>query len=198
MATPTEVKQLIEKFEKTIHDWPADGGLFLDLMREKLQQIKQSFVQDVVSHLPEGSFGGTKDNQQTQENSETNIYVALYQMQGDNIDRWATILGAIGMQGVSRPIYKNEADVINMIRHKEQPVKEGYAVVKVSVRDILPATNPPHTDKAGFPLLHVKGSALKISNVQRFVHKSGQYAFKEGKLVKLDLPSPLSQKTEIK
>lgn len=193
MATPEEIKQLIEKFEKTLHAWPADGGLFLDLMREKLEQIKQTFVQDVATHLPPDALGHLQESQALSQKSETDVYIALYQMQGDNIDRWATILSAIGMQGVSRPIYKNEADVINVIRHKEQPLKEGYAVVKIPTQDIL-SSSSPHLDRSGFPLLHLKANALKIANVQRFVHQSGQYALKEGKLVKLDFPSPLAKK----
>ncbi len=190
--TPTEVKALIEKFEHTLNMWPKDGGLFLDLMKEKLKQIESNFTQEVLTQLPEKAFQThLNPDDASADKKDRDVYVALYQMQGDNLDRWKTILHAIGMQGVSRPIYENEADVINLIRHKEHPNKEGYAVVKIPNDMILHPKAPP-LDKNGKPLVHVKPNALKIANVIRFVHKSGQYALENGHLVKLDLPSPLA------
>lgn len=193
MPSPAEVKALLEKFQETLAKWPRDGGLFIDLMGEKLKQIEQNFAKDVVTQLPAGTFNKNENNKSV-DTGQTEVYVELYQMNGDNMDRWATTLNSIAIQGISRPIYQTEADVCAMIRNKEQKIKEGYAVVKIASTDIVTPPRPLQ-DKDARPLLHVKPGSLKPENIVKFVHFSGQYLWQNGTLIKLDLPSPIREKS---
>jgi Dot/Icm secretion system protein IcmQ len=160
-------------------------------MGEKLKQIEQSFVKEIAAQIPEDR---SKNSSVTgAQAGEKEIYVALYQMDGDNLDKWGMTLNSIAMQGVSRPIYENEADVCGMIRAKEQKAKEAYAVLKIKASDIVNSPSP-HLDRNGKILIYVKPGSLKPENILRFVHISGQYLWRQGRLTKLDLPSPIKEK----
>lgn len=193
MPSSDEIKNLIEKFQETLKNWPRDGGLFLDLMSEKLKQIEQTFLREVTAQLPDDLLLKKKGTTQTNETGEKDVYIALYQMDGDNMDKWAMTLNAIAMQGISRPIYENEVDVCSMIRAKEQKTKEAYAVVKMKATDIINSAVSPK-DRADRKLIYVKPGSLKTENISRFVHLSGQYLLQKGKLIKLDLSSPIRER----
>lgn len=194
MPTPEEINSLIEKFEETIRKWPKNGGLFIDLMGEKLKQIEKGFITELATQLPPEAFAQKNGKPTNALSGETEVYVALYQMDGDNMDRWAMTLSAIAIQGISRPIYASEADVCSMIRAKEQRNKEGYAVVKLMESDIVKSPSPLQ-DRFGKKLIHVKPGSLKTNAIVKFVHISGQYAWKNGKLIKLDARSPILEIT---
>ena len=192
MPTPEELSALLRQFQATLTQWPHDSGLFFELMQKKIEGMQSQFVQAVAEQLPAQTFGKNTDTTQTATN-QTDVYVELYQSDGDNMDRWAMILKAIAVQAISRPIYQNEADVCSMIRAKQQPNKEGYAVVTVPDADIM---NPAISckDSAGRPLVQIKSGTLKSENIIRFVHITGQYVWQNDRLIKLDLPSPIREK----
>lgn len=194
MPTPEELITLIKQFQETLTKWPHDSGLFFELLQKKIEIMQNQFVQDVATQLPAGTFKNTNETPIT--SNETEVYVELYQADGDNMDRWAMILKAIAVQAISRPVYKNEVDVCSFIRAKQQKNREGYAVVKVPNTNILhPAVS--HKDGAGRTLLQIKSGTLKSENISRFVHISGQYAWQKDKLVKLSLPSPILAISEL-
>jgi intracellular multiplication protein IcmQ len=192
MMNSKDVLEIIEKFEETIAKWPQNGGMFVDLMGEKLKQIEKEFLEEIAAQIPAEHFHQEEKTEKTVPSGTQEVYVTLYQMDGNNMARWALTLGAIAIQGISRPIYENENDALNMIHHREAQEKEGYAVVQVpAVAIVKPATT--HQDKLGQKLLHVKPGALKADNITRFVHISGQYAWQKNQLVKMDMPSPIKR-----
>ena len=194
MASPEDVAELLEKFKETVELWPRDSGLFLELMREKLKLIENQFAQEVTAQLPDSVL--KKRSEVAQANvDQVEVFVELYQSDGDNMQRWAMILNALPMQAISRPIYETEAGVCSMIRAKEHKNREGYAVVKVLKTNIIKAVQPL-LDSAGRVLVHVKPGTLQTNNIVRFVHYSGQYLWQNGKLIKLDLPSPIRERKE--
>jgi Dot/Icm secretion system protein IcmQ len=195
MASPEELQELLIKFHETLEKWPRDGGLFLDLMKEKLKKLEQNFANEIATQIP-SSLGDKQKSFLSADISasgQKEVYVALYQMHGDSLDKWISTLSSIAMQGISRPIYENEADVCSMIRAKVQRSKEAYVVVKIPADDIV-QTPSTHTDRDGRKLLHIKPGSLKPENIVRFVHLSGQYLWQNGKLTKLDLASPIISK----
>jgi intracellular multiplication protein IcmQ len=194
MASPEDVTELLEKFKETVELWPRDSGLFLELMREKLKLIEQQFMQEVTAQLPDEVLKKRQEVAQIGVD-QVEVFIELYQSDGDNMSRWAMILNALPMQAISRPIYETESGVCSMIRAKENKNREGYAVVKVLKASIIKST-PPLLDIAGRALLQLKSGALQIKNVVRFVHYSGQYLWQNGKLIKLDLPSPIRERKE--
>lgn len=192
MPTPEELTALLRQFQATLTQWPHDSGLFFELMQKKIEAMQSQFVQAVAAQLPAQTFSKNTDAIQTA-TDQTDVYVELYQSDGDNMARWAMILKAIAVQAISRPIYQNEADVCSMIRAKQQPSKEGYAVVTVLNADIMTPVMP-YKDSAGRPLVQIKSGVLKSENIIRFVHITGQYAWQSDRLIKLDLPSPIRVK----
>ena len=193
MPTPEELATLLRQFQATLSQWPHDSGLFFELMQKKIETMQSQFVQEVAEQLPAKTFSKNTPTSQTATN-QTDVYVELYQADGDNMDRWAMLLRAIAVQAISRPIYQNEADVCSMIRAKQQPNREGYAIVTVPNADIITPVMP-HKDSAGRPLMQIKSGTLQSENIIRFVHVSGQYAWQSDRLIKLDLPSPIREKS---
>lgn len=188
MASPKDLIEFLEYLHGCVQEWPKGSSLFLDLVGEKLRLMETQLIDEITPQLPK-SDAETK-RQDAEASKQNEVYVALYQFDGHNLDKWAQILNTISFQGVSRPIYAKEEEVCSMIRGKEKREKEAYAVVKVPDGTIIPGTTSQ--DKQGYPLLHLKQGTLQSKLIFKFVHVSGQYLWQNGKLIKLDAPSPLA------
>lgn len=194
MATPQEVLQLLEQLDECIKNWPKGGGLLLDLVVEKLKVAQQTFIDDIMAALPADLLQKITDEATPPaliNQDEPDVFVALYQVDGTNMEKWAYALSTIAFQGVFRPIYSKEEDICKMIQTKENRNNEGYAVITIQASAIV-YTAKENLDKLGNTLIHVKPGSLQSKNVKRFVHLSGQYLWQNNSLVKLDVASPLS------
>lgn len=193
MATPQEVLQLLEQLDECIQNWPKGGGMLLDLVAEKLKVVQKTFVEDITAALPPELLQQITDEATPPalaNQDEPDIFVALYQVDGGNLDKWAYALSTIAFQGVFRPIYSKEEDICKMIQTKENRSNEGYAVITIQASAIV-YTAKENLDKLGNTLVHIKPGSLQSKNIKRFVHVSGQYLWQNNALTKLDLPSPL-------
>ncbi len=114
------------------------------------------------------------------------VFKLLYQSDGLNMKKWATLLHSIGGLSTSRPIYQKEEDVRSVIRFKEYPQNEGYAAVYVLADEIVSTAFPGQTehDKQGRQLLFVKEGALKPKNIISFSHISGRYVLEDTHLIR--------------
>ncbi|MFU8797798.1 MAG: type IVB secretion system protein IcmQ [Gammaproteobacteria bacterium] len=91
------------------------------------------------------------------------VFVSLYQADGLNMKKWASLLGSIGDLAASRPVYQQESDVRNMIQTKEQKQNEGYVAIYITPG---------------------KTKLLQTEDIAYFEHVSGQYNFQDGILIK--------------
>ncbi len=190
MATPQQIIQLLEQLDHCIKNWPRGSGLLLDLIAEKLKVLQKNLINDITAALPPELFEKIAIDHPApvlNNSDEPEIYVALYQVDGTNLDKWAQTLSTIAFQGVFRPIYGNEADICKMIQSKENRVREAYAVIKIDPNAIITA-HKENLDKFGSPLFHIKPGSLQSKNIKRFVHLSGQYLWQNNQLIRLDLP----------
>lgn len=193
MATPQEILELLDHIDQCLKDWPKGGGLLLDLMAEKLKVAQQEFVDGIAAALPPEILQKLTEEAKPEalaNQDEPDIFVALYQVDGYNLEKWAYALSTIAFQGVFRPIYSKEEDICKIIQSKDNRANEGYAVITIAASALVYAPKQ-NLDKLGNPLLHVKPGSLQSKNVKRFVHISGQYLWQDNNLVKLDMPSPL-------
>lgn len=193
MATPQEIIHLLEQLDHCVKNWPRGSGLLLDLISEKLKTIQKNFIEEVTAALPDDVRHKINDDNASatlSDQNEPEIFVALYQVDGTNLDKWAQTLSTIAFQGVFRPIYGSEAAICKMIQGKENRTREGYAVIRIDPSAII-ASPKENLDKLGSPLFHIKPGSLQSKNIKRFVHMSGQYLWQNNTLIKLDLPVPL-------
>ena len=193
MATPQEIIHLLEQLDHCVKNWPRGSGLLLDLISEKLKIIQTNLIDDVTAALPDDlrqKMIIESTPTALSDSNEPEIFVALYQVDGSNLDKWSQTLSTIAFQGVFRPIYGTEADICKMIQGKDNRTREGYAVMRIDPAAII-ASPKENLDKLGSPLFHIKPGSLQSKNIKRFVHMSGQYLWQNNTLTKLDLPVPL-------
>lgn len=193
MATPQEIIHLIDQLDHCIKTWPRGSGLLLDLIAEKLKTLQKNFLDEITAALPPeltDQLVKDKPAPTISDFNEPEIFVALYQVDGSNLDKWAQTLSTIAFQGVFRPIYGTEKAICQMIQSKENRVREAYAVIKIDPAALITSAKE-NLDRLGNPLFHIKPGSLQSKNIKRFVHLSGQYLWQDNILIKLDMPVPL-------
>ena len=107
--------------------------------------------------------------------------------EGRNLKKWEIVLANLPRQIIGRPIYKREKDIKETINTKENPVNDAYVIAYVTEMDIL---KPSFRDKAlvdrfGHELLRLKDNILKVENITKLVHQTGNYTYRKGLLTKL-------------
>jgi intracellular multiplication protein IcmQ len=114
------------------------------------------------------------------------IFISLYAAEGGSVNRWETILSSLSAHSISRPIYKNEQDIKDIIRGKDYQQNDAYVVIHIREAEILkPFNNKTPVDKAGRELLVIKEGAILPQNISRFVHFGSEYVYKSGRLIKV-------------
>ena len=98
---------------------------------------------------------------------------------------WERILMNLPKQMISRPIYDDEADIVALIKTKENKNNEAYVSMYISQGDILTiSADRTPVDKLGKSLLTLKDKSLSLDNINFFVHQTGTYQYKQGRLIK--------------
>lgn len=172
---------ILEKLDKLLADNKWDSSLFLRAIKKKIEAMRSQYVEEIG--YEESSSTQNQAVELTLPEGMSEIYISLYNTEGSNIKKWEALLNAIGIQSISRSIYKHESDIQDLIKSKNYPHNEAYAVLWVREEHIYQPYNKPPVDKLGRELLVVKEGMLKPQSIVRFVHVTGQYRFLEGKLV---------------
>lgn len=174
--------EVLKALDEAIEKGPWEHSPFFKGIGKKLRDLRDKFQQELgldnidIFQLETISID---DSQYTE------VYVSLYQAEGTNIRKWLSVIVSLAGLVVSRPIYKNEEDIKAAIRAKEYKQNDGYVVVKVLKEDVMPLTDDnPRLDKEGRELLMLREGAIKLQNIIRFVHMSGEYLFTNNTLVK--------------
>jgi intracellular multiplication protein IcmQ len=178
----------LRTLDETIQQGPWEDSLFLRGIGKKLREIREKYVTDlgIADILAETSTLITTAPQTSLDTESIEVYVTLYQAEGNNLRKWTTIVAAIAQLSITRPVYASEEDVISAIRTKDYKVNDAYVAVKVGKGDILkPVEGKAPVDRYGHELLVLRENAIRLENVTRFVHLSGQYQFTRGALIKL-------------
>ncbi len=179
-------RELIQILDDVLAEGVWTGSLFLEASGKKIYELRERLVndfkleEDMSAELEHANVLGALSAVDS-----FPVYIALYQSTGLDIKKWETLLNSIGSFSSGRPIYKSEEDIQSFIRSKENAQNDGYAVVYIQAKDVvtLPA-NKQLFDRNGKELLMVKEGALQPQKLTRFVHTTGQYQLKDGKLLK--------------
>lgn len=182
--TPDETKEILEALNSALDKGPWKKSIFLRSIGKKLEGIREEFKSGLIDEV---DFLANADlAKQTKTNKAIDkVYISLYNAEGKNIEKWATIIGALLLQNLSRPTYQREEDVKNAIKIKGGKNTDGYVVIEVADKDIvkLPEKKAPK-DRQGILLLTLKQGAIKPENIKTFHHDGESYVFDDGKLTK--------------
>ncbi|MDI9817878.1 MULTISPECIES: Dot/Icm secretion system protein IcmQ [unclassified Legionella] len=184
--TSQQVEAILKALDEAIETGPWDESNFLRVIGKNLREIRDNFVSQ------SGSQG--REKIQTESNlanrvalrtGQQEVFIGLYSTEGNSLQAWERILANLPRQIISRPIYSSEEDVKNLIKSKENKLNEAYVAAYINQSDILPMTpEKMPSDRFGRPLLSLKDRALNIENISRFVHLTGVYQYRKGRLIK--------------
>lgn len=184
--TEEEIKaslEILKILDEAIETGPWDHSLFFKGIGKKLRDARERFVHELnldelLAEKPVAAIA--------QERTDLiEVYISLYQSEGGNIAKWQSVVSTIAGYSMTRPVYRNEADIQEAIRAKEVRHNDAYVVVRIHKEDILPPfTEKPPVDRHGHELLHLREGSVRLENIVRVVHSSGQYDFRNGMLIK--------------
>jgi intracellular multiplication protein IcmQ len=159
---------------------------FLKMLNKNLREARDHFIEQVNgSNEVKTKISSTLANRVALRAGQQEVYVSLYSIDGGNLQSWERILHNLPHQMISRPIYADESYIKSMISNKENKNNEAYVSIYISQADLLPMqVEKVPMDKLGQPMLMLKDNALKLQNINLFVHQSGIYHYENGRLTK--------------
>ncbi|WP_133129388.1 Dot/Icm secretion system protein IcmQ [Legionella yabuuchiae] len=185
--TEDQSKAILEALDNAIKEGPWEESSFLRVIGKNLRELRDKFADQSRFSNQEDKIASNLANRIALRSGQREIFIALYSSTGSNIQSWTHILANLPRQIISRPIYVNEQDVKEVIRTKENQNNEAYVSIYINKDDILPVhPDKVPTDRLGKPLLSLKDKAIKVENINRFVHVSGIYKYLGGRLVKIN------------
>lgn len=166
-------------------DWASSS--FLTQIGLKLQKIRDDFAQSQVEEgfsRQEISIESLKQQADTR-SQMMKVFIALYAYDGGELPSWERVIANLPTQMVSRPVYANEEDLLAILRTKAKSVNDAYVSVYIEPSDIIERQSEKGVfDKLGVPLLSIKNNAVKLGNLDLFVHQTGNYYYLKGHLVR--------------
>ena len=184
--TKQQVDAILKALDDAIQQGPWGASSFLRVIGKNLLEIREGFAKRVdASAQQQSNRLSSLANQMALRSAQRKVYIVLYSFEGSNIKTWERIVANLPRQMISRPVYSQEDDAIAIIKTKENKNNEAYIVIYINESDILPMPidKLPH-DKLGKQLLTLKDKALKLDNIDCFVHQSSVYHYTQGRLVK--------------
>lgn len=179
--------ELIRALDKAIANGHWEGGLFFQAAGKKLRDLSERLKKEL--NLDDQNMPSATEmiDYVKQKSGLVETFIGVYCAEGSDIRRWESVLGSLPKQVVGRPIYKREKDIKDIIATKENQVNDAYIIAYVTEMDIL---KPSFRDKAivdrfGHELIRLKDNTLKVENITKLIHLSGEYTFRNGKLTRL-------------
>jgi len=177
-------EKLIGVLNSLLHNGDWESSLFLRTMKRRIQDVIDE-TSSVVAQEDESSTGISDIGSATQmlPTGYIRIYILLYQTEGNKLLNWQYALKTLLDYNVSRPTYKDESHVQELIRSKKDVERYGYAVINIKSTDIYEKEQMPK-DVFNHEMLILKENALKRENIVGFVHAvKRRYNFVDGELV---------------
>lgn len=175
-------RRLVDILEQLLNSGDWDNSLFLRKAKERLQELHEeakSLTQK--TSFTTGQLAVTTKPQQLAPGI-VRVYITLYHTE-NNLQNWLHTLKTLAIYNVTRPTYRSESHVKEIINSKAEIMRHGYAEVLINEKDIIPI-NPQPVDTLGHELLLLKEGSVHLSNIISFVHANKKrYILKDNNLV---------------
>ncbi len=184
------LKRFIDIVDKTLSAGGWQETFLLQNMEKKIKELREEAIEIQNQIKTENQAKSMGVNKAQLDDLQT-VYVSVFQQDYNDLRSWERTLKSITDYSVTRPVYKEEVHIQEMIRGRPDPNKEGYVVVLVKKQDIVKGLpGKPATDKLGYELLNIKEGGIRPTGIQRFVLSSRTYEYIEGslKLIESELP----------
>ncbi len=150
-------------------------------MRDKIRQCLAETDEDFLSPEAPKAISQAREGM-------TLVYVSLYQADGLNLRKWATLLDSITKLSIGRPVYLKQSAIEAVIRAKPEPRRDAYVAIYVNDDDIIEPLGGIHPkDRMGNQLLTIREGKVLANNISHFVHNTGSqiihYEYKNHKLI---------------
>lgn len=188
---PTFNKKLITILDNVIEKGHWDDTLFLQATGKKLREFRERLKNELnVSNKEEKPPSSQLHRYRKETKADQTsllVFILIYCAEGTNLRQWEHVISSLATHSMTRPIYKNEADVQAVIRGKPNKQHDAYVALSITENDISPpfSTKIP-VDRYGNELVVLKEGVVHQNNIEYFVHASGRYIFQNGKLVRLE------------
>jgi intracellular multiplication protein IcmQ len=178
--------EFLKLFNEILEKPSWHENVYLKAVHKKLLLIRDEFKNDAdLSESDLTRFATDNDPSHSfvkvQRQGFQEVYIVLYNAQGTELSKWESLLNSIERQAVNRPSYAIEDYAKAMMRNTAHPFNEAYVAIDVPQEDILASST--RADRYGQALITLEDGAIKIENIQRFVHKSGIYQLQNKKLL---------------
>lgn len=188
LLSPETTQEVLDALNEAISEGPWEQSNFLRAIGKNLNDMRDEISANVSGGSPaqKAVMDSNIASQIALRKEQLEVFVALYTSDGKTLSSWERLIANLPRQIVSRPIYMDEDALKSFIRSKENIQNEAYVSVYINQQDVL-SLGPDRTpkDKLGKSLLTLKDNAVVLDNVNRFVHVSGIYQYRQGRLVKV-------------
>jgi intracellular multiplication protein IcmQ len=174
-------RKLIEIFDELLvaGDWEA--SLFLRAMGKQVRDLREKALQLLVSAT--GSAAYSTSNVLEEKAGHIKVFISVYQTEGNNLQKWHKTLKSLSDHSISRPVYREETHVQEMIRSKTDKQREAYVKILIKEGDVLATNTKITTDRLGNELIVLKPHTVKLENIIEFVHCQNRYRYLDDQLV---------------
>ncbi len=178
--------KILKALDKAIKDGKWEGKLIFQAAGKKLREMRDRLRHQLNRDEDLTSKRSHIAKRIAKRTGQFEIFVSLYNADGDDIKKWAMVIKSLGTSVITRPIYNTEIEIQTLIRSKITKQNEAYLVVYINKTDLLaPSNGNAPRDRLGHEMLMVKEGALDLHNITRFVHISSEYKFIDNTLEKI-------------
>jgi len=151
----------------TAGDW--ETSFFLKKAKDRLTELRseaQNFLEQNTERQLSGKAQPTNGELPA---GFVKVYVSVYQTDSSNLQSWLYAIKGLVSYNVTRPTYRNENQIKEMVSSKADIQRNGYVEVLIHESDIIQVSSPS-VDAFGHELLVVKEGAIQMANIVAFVH----------------------------
>jgi Dot/Icm secretion system protein IcmQ len=175
--------KLVAELDKLIEKGHWDQSLFYKNILKRLQALRQRIIDTLEDDQDAFSSSSAFPNLPSHKEGYRRMYVAVYQTEGERMDRWLHLVKNLPNFAISRPVYSEEDHVEELIRAKHGR-NDAYVILWVKEQDILtPLGGALPFDRFQHELYTLRPSGVKLENLIEFVHGRKRYFLNHGQFV---------------
>lgn len=176
--------RLVETLSDLLKSGDWDSSLFLKTVKRRISDIINE-TRSAMANTHRSAVVVAGDLlKQAAPSGYVRVYVLLYQTDGSKLVNWQYALKTLLGYNVSRPTYRDERHIQELVRSKKDIERYGYAVVNIVERDVYSREQFPLKDQFDHEMVVLKENSIGKENIVGFIHANKRrYAFVDGELM---------------
>lgn len=178
--------KFIKAFKKITNDDIWQSTEFLKIMQQNLVAILADFQVKINydNYLKKTILPSRHGSKQLRK-KQLKLYIALFNTQCEDFQKWYLIIKAVINAKVNWPIYQNKEDLLSLYATKDNTYNHGYLEIYLDESSVN--TNAvPKQDKLGAALTSIIDGSIRSEDVVQFVHENNIYVINKNQLILQD------------